>query len=142
MSQFWDTSAILALILQEVGAERLEELNSDGGAVVWWGSRVEAVSGLYRWHKHQRATADDTIAHLLDKISQFTQAAYEVQPTEEVRDVAGRMLRLHELRAADALQLAAALVWAGHHPAGIGFVCLDRRLRHAAAREGFEVFPA
>jgi hypothetical protein len=69
-------------------------------------------------------------------------AAYEIQPTEEVRATACRILRVHELRAADALQFAAALVWAGYHPAGLGFVCLDRKLREAAEREGFAVLPA
>ena len=41
----------------------------------------------------------------------------------------------------DSLQLAAALVWADHRPTGLGFACLDRRLRRAAAQEGFEVLP-
>ena len=34
----------------------------------------------------------------------------EVEPTHAVREQAGRVLRLHPLRAADALQLGAALV--------------------------------
>ena len=42
---------------------------------------------------------------------------------------------------ADALQLAAAEVWAGQPSAGYTFVCLDHRLRDAASREGFEVMP-
>jgi len=58
-----------------------------------------------------------------------------------VRARAARLLSLHPLRAADALQLAAALVWCRERTAEAPFVCLDDRLRLAAAREGFRVLP-
>jgi len=63
----------------------------------------------------------------------------EILPSEPVRQRAQRLLRTHPLRAADALQLAAALVWAHESPAGLEFVCLDQNLREAASREGFKV---
>lgn len=44
-------------------------------------------------------------------------------------------------RAADALQLAAAIVATEHAPASLPFVSLDERLNDAAAREGFQVLP-
>ena len=50
-------------------------------------------------------------------------------------------LLLHPLRAADAMQLAAAIVWANGQATGHEFVCLDHRLREAAQREGFTVLP-
>lgn len=56
---------------------------------------------------------------------------FEVQPGDDLREQAMRLLRLHPLRAADALQLAAALVWAGSPPAG-EFVTFDERLKAAA----------
>jgi prevent-host-death family protein len=59
----------------------------------------------------------------------------------EVRTLASRLLLNHPLRAADALQLAAALVWAGKAPTGQRFVCLEQRLRDAARKEGFVVVP-
>jgi hypothetical protein len=49
------------------------------------------------------------------------------------------LLRTHALRAADSLQLAAALVAADHNPATLEIVCLDARLNVAAKREGFTV---
>lgn len=61
-----------------------------------------------------------------------------ILPVEDVRIEAARLLRLHALRAADSLQLAAALTRASRRPAGRGFVTLDSRLT-AAAREGFEL---
>jgi len=65
-----------------------------------------------------------------------------VAPTPRLRRTAGRALAAHPLRAADALQLAAALTWSAEQPGGEGFVCLDDRLRDAAQREGFAVLPA
>jgi predicted nucleic acid-binding protein len=71
----------------------------------------------------------------------FWQRSTEVEPTDELRDRAARLLDLHPLRAADALQLAAALDWCEERTTGAGFVCLDERLRAAATREGFDVYP-
>jgi predicted nucleic acid-binding protein len=65
----------------------------------------------------------------------------EIQPGEGVRQRAERALMVHPLRAADALQLAAALVWAEDAPRGLELVCLDANLAEAAAKEGFTVLP-
>ncbi|MBA3496332.1 MAG: hypothetical protein H0T86_04435 [Gemmatimonadales bacterium] len=61
----------------------------------------------------------------------------EVEPGAVVREQAERLLRTHALRAADALQLAAAVVASGHRPPALPFVTLDQRLSEAARREGF-----
>jgi hypothetical protein len=45
------------------------------------------------------------------------------------------------MKAADALQLAAALRWAAEQPDGHEFVSLDETLRRAAKVEGFTVLP-
>jgi len=60
---------------------------------------------------------------------------------EAVRTLASQLLRRHPLRAADALQLAAALMSGGPNIAAIEFVCLDERLRDAAMAEGASVVP-
>ncbi len=48
-----------------------------------------------------------------------------------------RFLRVHPLRAADALQLAAAFAAAERRPASLEMVTLDDRLADAARKEGF-----
>ncbi|MFC1791802.1 hypothetical protein ACFL0I_04985 [Gemmatimonadota bacterium] len=58
-----------------------------------------------------------------------------------MQERAVRLLRVHALRAADALQLSAALVWAGS-PRGAELVTYDERLALAARLEGFRVVPA
>jgi uncharacterized protein len=60
-------------------------------------------------------------------------------PADAVRRTAERLLRVHPLRCADSLQLAAALISADHDPATLEIVCLDARLTGAARREGFAV---
>jgi predicted nucleic acid-binding protein len=65
-----------------------------------------------------------------------------VPPVDEVRRRAGRLLSTHVLRAADALQLAAALIYSDENPQEEIFVCLDDRLREAASKEGFRLLPA
>jgi hypothetical protein len=62
-----------------------------------------------------------------------------VLPAAARRDEAMRLLRVHPLRSADALQLAAALAGADGEPSAREFVCLDARLADAAAREGLRV---
>ncbi len=48
-----------------------------------------------------------------------------------------RFLRVHPLRAADALQLAAACVAAERRPPSLQIVTLAERLGDAARKEGF-----
>ena len=79
---------------------------------------------------------------LLAGIDQTCREAAEIAPSELLREQAVRLIKAHDLRAGDALQLAAALAWADHKPSGLEFVCLDKRLRDAAVKEGFTVLPA
>jgi hypothetical protein len=133
---------MLSLLLGQRATHELKVLlSSDDSMALWWGTRVEAVSAIWRLRRAGEV-AGPSASRLVTQLDAVISAAYEIQPTEEVRATACRILRVHELRAADALQFAAALVWAGYHPAGLGFVCLDRKLREAAEREGFAVLPA
>ncbi|MDO8586513.1 MAG: PIN domain-containing protein [Armatimonadota bacterium] len=139
--KFWDSSALLSLLTSQSDASDVEGVfRQDTQVVVWWGTRVELVSGACRLVR-ESAGDDSVLTELLARIDRTVSEADEVEPAEHVRAAAIRVLRLHVLRAADALQLAAALVWTEHNPAGDGFVCLDKRLREAAAKEGFACLP-
>ena len=63
----------------------------------------------------------------------------EVSDLIAVRARALGLLARHDLRAADAAQLGAALLAAEDDPASLEFVCLDQRLADAADREGLRV---
>jgi predicted nucleic acid-binding protein len=63
----------------------------------------------------------------------------QVSLLEAVCERAVRILDVHPLSAAAALQLAAAIVASKERPRGLPFVTLDGRLAEAAEREGFPV---
>jgi uncharacterized protein len=63
----------------------------------------------------------------------------EILPGDHVRDLARQLLDDHDLRAADSLQLAAALVWCQEHPARRNFIAAEGRLLEAARAQGFSV---
>lgn len=137
--RFWDSSAVVPLIMDETGrAPLLELLESDPVMVVWWGTPVELISAVSR--QEREGGLDAAIAAAaVDRVRRLERAWHQVTPSDAVRNRAQRLLRVHPLRAPDSLQLAAALGVAGDDPASIRFVTLDRRLRDAAQREGLDV---
>ena len=138
--RFWDTSAVVPLLLEQRATAKVEELLSkDPEIVAWWGTALECASAAARLRREERLDVEDE-ERVLELVSDLRASWLEVLPSEEVRDRAFRMLRLHPLRAADALQLAAAVVWAGGTD-GAEFVTFDERLALAARLEGFRVLP-
>lgn len=136
---FWDTSALVALNIDEPHRQRaLNALEEDDRMVVWWGASVEYVAALSRRERDGSLTNDEVTRHLAH-LRALSQVWYEVQPGQRIRDSAQRLLRVHPLRAADSLQLAAALAAAEQDPTNVGFVCFDARLNQAASREGFRI---
>jgi predicted nucleic acid-binding protein len=81
------------------------------------------------------------VEQVLALIDRFRAGWLEILPSEEVRKRAARLLRVHALNAADALQLTAARVWASD-VANAELVTLDERLALAARLEGFRILPA
>lgn len=108
--------------------------------VVWWATRVECASAVAQAAR-SGATGQRFEQDARRWLAELWEDCIEVEPTDQLRDRAIRLLNLHALRAADALQLAAALDWFAERTSGAGFVCLDGRLRAAALREGFDVAP-
>jgi uncharacterized protein len=137
--KFWDTSAIIPLLADEPTRERLLAiLEDDPQIVAWWGTPVEIASALARRERENLITATEVEAALATT-HQIADGWHEILPSDAVRRTAERLLRAHPLRAADSLQLAAALVAADHDPTTLELVCLDSRLTIAARREGFNV---
>jgi uncharacterized protein len=139
--RFWDSSAIAPLLVSEPFSSQMEELvREDDEIVVWWGSRVECTSAVRRREREGVLDSGDVRA-ALELLETLDDAWAEVVATDSVRAAAERSLALHPLRAADALQLAAALIWKGDAADRYELVSLDERLRDSAAREGFAVLP-
>jgi hypothetical protein len=104
--------------------------------LVWWGSAVECVSALARLER-DGALDPPTMTLALQRLRQLSSGWHEIDPSDEIRETAARFLRVHPLRAADALQLAAAFAAAERRPASLEIVTLDDRLANAARKEGF-----
>jgi predicted nucleic acid-binding protein len=139
--RFWDTSAIVPLVLKQGKSEEMVALAaSDDAIAVWWGTRVEVHSAVSRLSR--LGELDETeAAEALRELTGLLGFAHELEPSEAIRSVACRIAQVYALSAADALQLAAALAWVERDPSNRHFVCLDRGLCEAARREGFDVFP-
>jgi hypothetical protein len=137
--RFWDASAVVPLlVLQPATPQLLARAKDDAGMFVWWGTPVECVSAIARLERespHHRQTA----SLALQRLAQFAAAWTEIDPGEIVRETAARFLRVHPLRTADALQLAAAFIAAEQRPPLLEIVTLDQRLGEAARKEGFVV---
>lgn len=139
--RFWDSSAVIPLLVQEPSTATVRAmLTEDASMLAWRFTATEIVAALWR-----RRRADE-ISEAGRLVAASGLAALEVRWTtvEDVGQVdrrARRILAVHPLRTADALQLAAALVGCDDHPNAMPFVTLDGRLGEAARREGFAVLP-
>ncbi len=138
---FWDSSALVPVLAVESTTEHMSDLLAGDAAVtVWWGTHVALASALARRERagEHRGGAMSAYAALDDLATRWT----EVPPSDAVRDDARRLVRVHDLRAGDAFQLAAARIAADGEPGALRFVTLDEPLALAASREGFPVTEA
>ena len=135
--RYWDASGIVPLLVRQASTEDMERLLAqDPVMVTWWGTPVECLSALMRLVREGRMSAEG-MRNAERRLLELRNGWDEVLPGEACRRTAERMLRVHPLRAADALQLAAALIATDHDPGRMEIVCLDQRLSEAAAKEGF-----
>src|SRR5262245_6779474 len=137
--KFWDASAVVPLLVRQTqtsfvtGLRAAEPLFS-----VWWGTVVECASAIARLLRDGAIERRDA-ALALERLREFEAEWVEVEPSSAVRDSACRLLRAHPLRAADALQLAAALRLSDELGEPVQIVCFDDRLADAARAERLRV---
>lgn len=115
-------------------------VHDDGDIAVWWGTWAECAVAVSRL-KREKGFDDETEDNARTRLDQLADDWYEVEPTDDLRLLAMIVSRDHHLKAADCLQLAAALRWCEGVTESAGFVSLDSRLRRAAQDEGFVVLP-
>lgn len=132
MLRFWDSSAVVPLLVQEAETRAMQRLYAqDPECLVWWATEVECVSAITRLERDAELTTAAT-EKALGRLDALRDAWHIVQPVDPVRRVANRLLRT-----ADAFQLGAALIAAEDPPDSLELVTLDDRLAAAARREGF-----
>ena len=138
--RYWDSSALVNLLIAQPGSPDLNPvLDEDPGVATCWLTPVECWSALGRLRR-MGAISDGVEADGRERLAAVLEDVSEVPLTEPLRVLAGRLLRTHDLRAGDAVQLAAALLW-GQRVSDPVLVSLDRRLARAALLEGLPVRP-
>lgn len=137
--RFWDSSALVPLLVKEDTSAPLEALFLDKQSVaVWWGTEVECASAVARLEREGKLTPAES-SDVFQQLLELAEVWHVIDPVETLRVSAKRFLRVHDLRASDALQIAAAFLAAEGRPASLEVICLDDRLVTAAQREGFQV---
>ena len=135
--KFWDSSAVVPLLVPEVMSGSVQRLYADDPVMAaWWATEIECTSAIAR-RQRLGQLPEDVAAEGFVRLNALREGWHEVEPGEELRESAKRLLRVHDLRTADALQLAAAVYVAEARPSTLEFVSLDDRLLAAARREGF-----
>ncbi len=138
---FWDTSAIVPLCCHQTASLQAHQLARQcRRIIVWWVTSVEAHSALSRLLRDGEITSRD-FRQAIKRLATLELSWWEVAPEQEVRATAKDLLNRYGLRAADALQLAAALSWCDEKPRRRPFICFDQQLAEAARKAGFTVWP-
>ena len=139
--KFWDSSAMVPLILDEEETDYcLKTLSDDQEMLIWYLSKVEVISALCRLVR-EKSLSENEFQKSKKRLNDLIERAHEVKVIQKVRDRALRLLEVHRLRAADACQLASALVATQEEPDRLAVICFDQRLMRAAIKEGFVVNP-
>lgn len=137
--RFWDTSAIVPLIVEEAPSKMCRDLfRADTNQIVSLLTRLEALSAIHRGRR-QGFLDDEDVKRASGRLSVFSERWNQVPLADEVRRTAELLLKKHPLTAADSLQLAAALTWCSNRAKGRMFVVCDATLGAAATAEGFDV---
>jgi len=133
--RFWDASAIVPLLTAQAATDQAMRLwREDSSVVVWWATMIECASALGRLTRERKITREESSA-AAQRLRSLAAAWSEIEPSNALREVAVRLVDCYPLRAADALQLAAAVFW--HEQAGLAIpvVSFDDRLLAAARAE-------
>lgn len=114
--QFWDTSAVVPLLVADRHSGKMAALyRKNPSLFVWWGTFIECVSAIARLERNQDLSTE-AASGAIGQLEQLAIHWHEVQPVPSIRTTCQRLLRVHSLRAADSMQLAAALVLCDHQP--------------------------
>ena len=140
--RFWDSSAVVPLLVREPSSVAVRRVaRDDSQLLVWRLTGAEVVSAL--WRRRRAGELDEAAGVAAEEGLALIERAWTcVDDLAHADRRARRLLALHDLRAADALQLAAALIACDEQPSLLPFVTLDHRLADAARREGLRVLPS
>ena len=134
---FWDASALVPLCVGQTTTPRAIVLYKSYEVVIWWTTPVEIASALARLVRMKQLDSGGW-AKARQLAGALAEAWFVIQPSDALRAKATQLVDRYDLRAADALQLAAALEWCQDIPQGRVFLTADQKLREAAVLTGFD----
>ena len=135
---FWDTSALVPLCVQQQPSPTVRPLLEQHEIAVWWATPVEMRSAFERLLRMSQLTAPQHAAAGA-RLEKLRRGWRELQPSEALRAQAETLLTSYSLKAADALQLAAAWTWCLGYPQTCVFISGDAQLLEAARQLGFQI---
>lgn len=137
---FFDTSAIVPLLIQQPFSTKAKQLfRKYQKPVLAWTTPIEVQSALSRLLREGNLnTKGYQLA--MERFTHIEANKIEVLPTTKLRELAMEVLRQYDLRAADAIQLASALLWCNEKPNSKPFITFDDRLADATSKAGFAVW--
>ncbi len=139
--RYFDASALVKRYVRENGSTAVRRLLSSDTPVMSRLSEVEVASALMRLAREGALTAAER-DRALATFAADVEAVTVVELTHVVTAGATKLLRRHQLRAGDAIQLASCLLIQEQISEALPFVAFDRRLTEVARLEGLEVQPA
>ena len=136
---FWDTSAIVpTLVFQNSSKSANTLLRKHKKLVLAWITRIEIYSAPSRLAR-QGVLNNKNYTIAVERFNWIEKNRIEVFPSETLRALSIDLLQQYELRAADAMQLASALIWCNEKPNNKPFITFDEQLALAASKAGFAV---
>jgi len=138
---FWDSSALVPLCVQQRATPAVQALGAKYRVTVWWSTPVEVRGGFSRLLRMGQLTSAEHVQAQI-RLDRARSGWREVDPSKELREQAERLVDRFPVKAADALQLAAALTWCIGRPKGRVFIARDRQLLDAARELGFHAVEA
>src|SRR5437868_4163633 len=132
---FWDASALVPLCVHEITSRQAQSQLRRSMPVVWWVSPIEVHSAIARLHRLGKLKEVDKKG-ALSRLDMLSRGWREILPSDTLRELSTRLLETFGLRAADSLQLAAALTWCQQRPARRTFLGAVQRLSRSAGAAG------
>ncbi|MBI2335806.1 MAG: type II toxin-antitoxin system VapC family toxin [Deltaproteobacteria bacterium] len=138
MVAYWDSSALVALLIEEEKSVLARKLKGQTSQILTWVlTPVEVYSALCRLEKEGALSLND-FQKCYEVWQTIENGLIFVKDIEAVKNISYRLLRLHSLKAADSFQLASAIL-SKQANEGFPFITFDQRLEEAALKEGFQI---
>jgi uncharacterized protein len=139
---FFDASAVVPLCLAQTSSPMARRhYRTFSRQVVAPTTLIEVASAVYRAVR-LGLLAPTGVKRAMERLGQLDKRWTEIELTVGSRNLGVEMIAHYDLRAADAIQLASALIWCKEQPRNRPFVCFDHSLSAAASAAGFDIIPA